>query len=184
MARQGRAAHRRSRDFRLQGRPGRDARACRPRDARELGVHGRVAGLRGRGDDIRRRSRAALLRLHDARRAAASPRQELSGSRVRAGGDPTPGSGRGAWCGADGRRRYQATVRRVVEGMPYSCRRAARLEHPEARIRYSRGGFHRAVLGVQAAAAPLLPGYSFLNRDASTLGSDGSTGLDLKTGAL
>src|SRR3954469_5468505 len=29
--------------------------------------------------------------------------------------------------------------------------------------------------GIQAAAAPFYPGYSFLNRDASTLGSEGST---------
>ena len=29
--------------------------------------------------------------------------------------------------------------------------------------------------GIQLAAAPLYPGYSFLTRDASTLGSDGST---------
>src|SRR3954454_13092742 len=29
--------------------------------------------------------------------------------------------------------------------------------------------------GIQLAAAPFYPGYSFLTRDASTLGSDGST---------
>src|SRR6516162_10207459 len=29
--------------------------------------------------------------------------------------------------------------------------------------------------GIQIVAAPFYPGYSFLNRDASTLGTDGST---------